>query len=90
MIFGWKIHLVENIVNAIKRWEKLVSRLNEGSEARGEDIGPGGFQANKSVEDHEIVEEYNNDNICRNFKFKQGMKFCSLKRLNKLLEIVRF
>jgi len=43
-----------NIVNALKRWEKLLRILNRGFEAGADDIGSDGFQANKSVEHNEI------------------------------------
>ena len=92
-----------NIDDVLNRWRQLVERFKISSEIGAEDIGSGGFEVNKSVEDHEIDEEYNNkdlgsdvegndkfskfksDDMCKNFGFKLGMKFSSLKEAKQAI-----
>jgi len=93
----------ENIQDVLNRWRQFSGRFKLYSETGAKYIGPGGFEANKNVEDHEIDEEYSSedlgsdvegddkfskfksDDMCKNFRYKLGMEFCSLKEAKQAI-----
>jgi len=75
-----------NIDDILKRWKKIVSKKNIGSEAGVQTwILVKDVPANKSVEEHEIDDHYNNEgdvdgeNNFSKYKVDQMSKNCKFK-----------